>query len=152
MKKLLYSTLAIAAVLAASCAQEVSKNNSEELAPVTGKHEVVYKGLASNVTKTAYADDKTFSWEAGEQIIAITGPSSEESEDQYYHGTIFTGDVAGTVTNFKGKSATDRKFLQHSTLPTDVSLSTMRLPLISLRLSLLTLMTTTISLSRVQTL
>ena len=103
MKKLLYSTLAIAAVLAASCAQEVSKNNSEELAPVTGKHEVVYKGLASNVTKTAYADDKTFSWEAGEQIIAITGPASEESEDQYYHGTIFTGDVAGTVTNFKGE-------------------------------------------------
>ena len=102
MKKLLYSTLAIAAVLAASCSQEISKNGSEELISQVGKHEVVYKGLASNVTKTAYADDKTFSWEAGERVLAVTGPKSDESEDQYYHGVYFTGDVAGTVTNFKG--------------------------------------------------
>lgn len=105
MKKLLYSTLAIAAVLAASCSQEISKNNSNELALLTGKHEVVYKGLASNVTKTAYADDKTFSWEAGEVVYVVTGPQSDESEDQYLHGSVFTGDVAGTVTNFKGEVA-----------------------------------------------
>lgn len=111
MKKLLYSTLAIAAVLAASCSQEISKNNPDELVPVTGKHEVVYKGLASNVTKTAYADDKTFSWEAGEKVIVVTGPVSDESEDQYYHGTIFTGDVAGPVTNFKGEVGDGQKAL-----------------------------------------
>ena len=96
MKKLLYSTLAIAAVLAASCAQEKSTNEAISALPFQ-THEITLKGAFGPQTRTAYANDKTFSWLENEAVVVVS------YDDSYTYGNIFHGGAAGTVTDFKGE-------------------------------------------------
>lgn len=96
MKKLLYSTLAIAAVLAASCSQEKSTNDAVSALPFQ-THEITLKGAFSPQTRTAYANDKTFSWLDNEAVYVIS------YDDDYTYANVFRGGEAGTVTDFKGE-------------------------------------------------
>ena len=73
MKKLFYSVLALAGILAVSCNKVIEK----EVTPVldtesVSTHTVTIHAGFDALTRTAYANDKTFSWVKGDTIQVYT--------------------------------------------------------------------------------
>lgn len=67
MKKFIYSVLAVAAL--AACAKELDKQSPEKASEdVVGDNLVAITASVEESSKTAYADNKTFSWLAGDLI------------------------------------------------------------------------------------
>lgn len=98
MKKLIYSIFALAGILAVSCSKEVE-------APVAPADEsaktyttYTYKGIIGEDTRTAYANDKTFSWKAGDKIDVFTYNESTG----YTQITPFEAQEDGVTTTFVG--------------------------------------------------
>ena len=100
MKKLIYSVLALAGVLAVSCNKEVE---APETAPeLTGTtHTVTLKAAFAQEgdTRTSYANNKTFSWEEGD--IVYVRCLNEETEQWYW--AEFTAESSGATTDLTGE-------------------------------------------------
>jgi hypothetical protein len=99
MKKLIYSVFALAGILSVSCTKEVE-------APVTPDQETAktfipytFKGTIGEDTRTAYADNKTFSWKAGDKIDLYT----YNETDGYYQISTFEAQEDGVTTTFAGE-------------------------------------------------
>ena len=97
MKKLLYSVLALAGILAVSC-------NKETEAPVTPdqtkgeKVQYTIKAIYSEPddVRTAYADDKTFSWVKGDSIFV----RCIDADGEYWGWRGFEAQEGGAETTF----------------------------------------------------
>lgn len=97
MKKLLYSVLALAGILAVSC-------NKEAEAPVANEHNgkthtVTLKAAFAQEgeTRTEYANDKTFSWVKGD-IVYVRCASEEE-----WYWAKFEAQTDGATTDLVGE-------------------------------------------------
>lgn len=92
MKKLFLSALALTAVLAVSC-------NKEANAPeATGTTRISIRASLSEETKTAYADEKTFSWTAGDHLSLMVTNNETGQPDVIRMVT----DESGTSVTFYG--------------------------------------------------
>ena len=100
MKKLLY-ILAFAGILAVSCTKETPAND----APKAGTYTFVLSATADveadvvdDATKTAYANDKTFSWTNGDKISVLF---HKDSDNKFF---TLTADAGGSATaTFRGE-------------------------------------------------
>ena len=73
MKKLFYSVLALAGTLAVSCNKEIDKQQANVLdGESVSTHTVTIRADFDAETRTTYANDKTFSWVAGDIIYVYT--------------------------------------------------------------------------------
>ena len=73
MKKLFYSVLALAGILAVSCNKEIDKQQANVLdGESVSSHTVTIRADFDAETRTTYANDKTFSWVAGDIIYVYT--------------------------------------------------------------------------------
>lgn len=73
MKKLFYSVLALAGIFAVSCNKEIEKSVvSIQDTPSVSTHTVTIRADFAAQTRTAYANDKTFSWVEGDTIHVYT--------------------------------------------------------------------------------
>lgn len=73
MKKLFYSVLALAGILAVSCNKEMEQKAVKIATDeAVSTHTVTVRADFSAETRTAYADDKTFSWVKGDTIHVYT--------------------------------------------------------------------------------
>lgn len=99
MKKLLYSALALVGILAVSCTKETV---APETAPErTGKtHTVTLKAAFANEgeTRTAYTNNKTFSWVAGDVVYVRC-----LNDEDYWYWAPFTADNSGAETTLTGE-------------------------------------------------
>lgn len=102
MKKLLYSALALAGILAVSCNKVMEMPENPEVT-LTGKtHTVVLKAGFSGeeaLTRTQYADNKTFSWVAGDKVQVRC--LNEETETWYW--AEFVAQTTGAKTDLVGE-------------------------------------------------
>lgn len=99
MKKLFYSVLALAGILAVSCNKEVE---APEAAPeLTGNtHTVTLKAaFAQEGTRTSYANNKTFSWEEGDVVYV----RCLNEEDNTWYWAEFTAETSGPTTDLTGE-------------------------------------------------
>lgn len=96
MKKLFYSALALAGVFAVSCNKEVEAPVAE--GPVS-THTVTIHAVVDAETRTAYANDKTFSWVEGDQILVY---SVNEATEMAYMAKL-TAQSSGTSVDFTGE-------------------------------------------------
>ena len=99
MKKLIYSVFALAGILSVSCSKEVE-------APVAPVDEAAktyttytYKATIGDATRTAYGNDKTFSWKAGDKIDVFTYNEAAG----YYQISTFDAQEDGVTTTFVGQ-------------------------------------------------
>lgn len=99
MKKLLYSVLALAGILAVSC-------NKEAEAPVAPEHNgkthtVTLKAAFAQEgeTRTEYANNKTFSWVKGDIVYVRC---VNEADEKWYWAP-FAAQTAGAVTDLTGE-------------------------------------------------
>ena len=73
MKKLFYSVLALAGILAVSCNKEIEQKQAPiQLSESVSTHTVKIRADFGADTRTAYANDKTFSWVEGDVIYVYT--------------------------------------------------------------------------------
>ena len=72
MKKLFYSVLALAGILAVSCNKEIEKPVAITDLESVSTHTVTVRADFGAETRTAYANDKTFSWVEGDTIHVYT--------------------------------------------------------------------------------
>lgn len=72
MKKLFYSVLALAGILAVSCNKEIEKPVTITDFESVSTHTVTVRADFGAETRTAYANDKTFSWVQGDTIQVYT--------------------------------------------------------------------------------
>ena len=100
MKKLLYSVLALAGILAMSCNKEVE---APQAGPEkTGKtHTVTLKAAfaTEGETRTTYANNKTFSWVAGDLVYV----RCLNEETNYWYWAAFVAESTGATTNLTGE-------------------------------------------------
>lgn len=98
MKKLFLFAVALTGLLAASCTREkdIPVAIEREMGPT---HTVSIKASIEPGTRTSYADDKTFSWEATDSIIVLTLSPDEE----YVRLAVFYAQSAGPETIFSGE-------------------------------------------------
>ena len=100
MKKLFYSVLALAGIFAVSCNKEMEKPEKAALT-LTGKtHTVVLKAGFSQedgLTRTQYADNKTFSWVAGDKVQVRC------ADDEHWYWAEFVAQSTGPVTDLVGE-------------------------------------------------
>ena len=78
MKKLLFGALALAGLFSLSCTKEVNVSDA-----TPGKNQVVmtFRATLDEATRTAYTNEKTFSWCAGDQIsLRFYNPGSDDYE------------------------------------------------------------------------
>ena len=73
MKKILYFAIACAGILAISCQKDSNSNDVK----VASKGRVVTLSASVDALKTTYADDKTFSWVAGDAISVMVSNGEE---------------------------------------------------------------------------
>ena len=98
MKKLIYSVLALAGILAVSCNKEVEAPVAPEL--TGGTHKVTLKAAFSQEdTRTSYANNKTFSWKEGDVVYVRC--LNEETE--YWYWAAFVAESAGATTDLTGE-------------------------------------------------
>ena len=99
MKKLLYSALALVGILAVSCNKETE---APQTAPErSGKtHTVTLKAAFAEEgeTRTAYTNNKTFSWVAGDVVYVRC-----MNEEYYWYWAPFTADNSGAETTLTGE-------------------------------------------------
>ena len=94
MRKYIYSVLAFAAVLTVSCSKE--QNVEPPFQEEVPTHAVTIKGTYAQ-TKTAYANDKIFSWLAGDEIAV------QEDLEGTAKFDVFTAASEGATTDFNGE-------------------------------------------------
>lgn len=99
MKKLLYSVLALAGILAVSCNKEVEAPVAPEHNGPT--HTVTLKAAFAQegVTRTEYANNKTFSWVEGDVVYVRC---LNESDEKWYWAP-FTAETSGATTDLTGE-------------------------------------------------
>lgn len=99
MKKLIYSVLALAGVLAVSCNKEVEAPVATELTGNT--HTVTLKAAFAQEgnTRTSYANNKTFSWEEGD--IVYVRCANLDTEQWYW--VEFSAVSSGPTTDLTGE-------------------------------------------------
>ena len=93
MKKIFASLLALTALAAVSCRQEATAPET----PAQGRP-ICIRATVDEMTKTAYADEKTFSWEAGDAIALLVYKEEDNTTDVI---TLYTED-AGPYADFYG--------------------------------------------------
>ena len=102
MKKLFYSALALAGIFAVSCNKEMEMPEKADVT-LTGKtHTVVFSASfrqEDGLTRTQYADNKTFSWVAGDKVQVRC--LNEETE--YWYWAEFVAQSSGPVTDLVGE-------------------------------------------------
>ena len=98
MKKFFVLAAALTGLLAVSC-------NKEKDAPIlrtdepAATHTVTFKASIAEGTRTSYANDKTFSWKAGDVVQVMTLSEDEE----YVRLADFTAQSDGPETIFSGE-------------------------------------------------
>ena len=98
MKKLIYSVLALAGIVAVSCNKEVEAPVAPELTGNT--HTVTLKAaFAQEGTRTSYANNKTFSWVEGDVVYVRC---ANEEDDTWYWAE-FTAETSGATTDLTGE-------------------------------------------------
>lgn len=102
MKKLFYSILAAAALVA--CAKEKEAQIEVAKAPVPTHKETIVATFSAE-TKTAYSEYSKFAWEAGDQIWVgvVKNGASNPLNSNYYEYVLFTAKSAGTTVEFEGE-------------------------------------------------
>ena len=100
MKKLFYSVLALAGILAVSCNKEIDK---QQVAAVdtesVSTHTVTIRADFGADTRTAYANDKTFSWVEGDVIYVYT----VNETTSYARFAELTAQNSGATADFVGE-------------------------------------------------
>ena len=96
MKKLFYSALALAGIFAVSCNKE--KEQVAPAAPVN-THTVTISATFGEETRTAYANDKTFSWNVKDSIYVLTSNDATG----YIRFAKFYAQSSGVTVDFKGE-------------------------------------------------
>lgn len=111
MRKSVFSLLALVAVFAVSCNKEQAVE-----APVFegATHPVTVKGSYVG-TKTAYANDKVFSWLAGDEISVM------EELDGTVKFDVFTAASEGATTDFSGEISNGATLGQWAVYPANLS-------------------------------
>lgn len=102
MKKLFYSILAVAALVA--CAKEKEAPVEVAKAPVSTHKETIVATFSSE-TKTAYSNYSKFSWVAGDKIwvgVVKDGATNPLNSD-YYEFVTFTAKSSGATVEFEGE-------------------------------------------------
>ena len=94
MKKLLYSALALAGIIAVSCTKEADVQTD-----LPGTRALSIKAYLGDDTKTAYADEKTFTWLQGDLISLLVSDGSSFDLAQ------LEAESGGASTNFLGTVA-----------------------------------------------
>ena len=92
MKKILYFAIACAGILAISCQKDSNSNDVK----VASKGRVVTLSASVDALKTTYADDKTFSWVAGDAISVMVSNGEETKAVE------FTTEQSGASVFFTG--------------------------------------------------
>ena len=100
MKKYLYSVLALAGILAVSCKKEAEAPVNPVEDETVNYTTYTFKGiLGEESTRTAYSNDKTFSWKAQDEISVFT----YNEDEGYYQIATFTAQEDGVTTTFVGE-------------------------------------------------
>ena len=100
MKKLFYSVLAFAGILAVSCNKEVDKQAATILnTEPASTHTVTIRADFGADTRTAYANDKTFSWVEGDKIYVYT----INEATSYARFAELTAESSGATADFTGE-------------------------------------------------
>ena len=111
MRKSVISLLALAAVFAVSC----NKEQAVEAPVLEGStHPVTIRGSYVE-TKTAYANDKVFSWLAGDEISVM------EDLDGTVKFDVFTAASEGAATDFSGEISDGASLGQWAVYPANLS-------------------------------
>ena len=98
MKQLVY-IFALAGIVAVACSKEIPTTQIEE--PAGTYTYVINASVDSEVTKTAYENDKTFSWSKGDQISVLF---HNGDDNQFFTLTALNG--GGASTRFQGEITT----------------------------------------------
>ena len=96
MKKYLFGIIALAGILTVSC-NKVAEPEAVVREAAPGTHLVTIKASIAPGTRTSYADDKTFSWKAGDVIKVMT------ASEQSLQLVDFTAQSDGPETTFTGE-------------------------------------------------
>lgn len=112
MRQSLFSLLALAAALTVSCNKEQIVDNPVDQKVPT--HPVTIKGSIIG-TKTAYANEKTFSWLAGDKISVM------EDLDGTVKFNEFTATSEGATTDFEGKISDGASLGQWAVYPSSLT-------------------------------
>ena len=100
MKKLFYSVLALAGILAVSCNKEIEQKQARiDTAESVSTHTVTIHADFGAETRTAYANDKTFSWVKGDAIYVYT----VNEETGYARFAELTAQTSGATADFVGE-------------------------------------------------
>lgn len=94
MKKLLYGAAALAGLLFVSCNKEVV--NPEAAAPAKNQVVLTVQASLDEATRTSYANEKTFSWVAGDAVRVRLYDSSKAE----YSWETFTTEEGGATATF----------------------------------------------------
>lgn len=109
MKKLFISALALAALTAVSCNKEV------EMPVEPGTHPVSIIATLSEETKTAYENEKTFSWVEGDHIYLLVSKDEDGSLDYIR----MVAESSGTTVKFSGDCPDGYTPISIATYPKD---------------------------------
>ncbi len=111
MKKILYFAIACAGILAISCQKDSNSNDVK----VASKGRVVTLSASVDALKTAYADDKTFSWVAGDAISVMVSNGEETKAVE------FTTEQTGASVFFTGTLEEGYDFTGKAFYPSNMS-------------------------------
>lgn len=100
MKKLFYSVLALAGILAVSCNKEIEQKQAPvQVSESVSTHTVTIRADFGEDTRTAYANDKTFSWVEGDVIYVY----SVNESTGYARFAEMTAQASGATAEFVGE-------------------------------------------------
>ncbi len=99
MKKIVFSVIAFCTALFISCSKE---SDTAEAPKIVATHPVTISASSGESVKTAYADGKTFSWIAGDQISVQT--KNEEGNSLF---ATFSTSASGPSVDFNGEVQDD---------------------------------------------
>ena len=111
MKKILYFAMACAGILAISCQKDSNSNDVK----VASKGRVVTLSASVDALKTTYADDKTFSWVAGDAISVMVSNGEETKAVE------FTTEQSGASVFFTGTLEEGYDFTGKAFYPSNMS-------------------------------
>ena len=111
MKKILYFAVACAGILAISCQKDSNSNDVKE----ASKGRVVTLSASVDALKTTYADDKTFSWVAGDAISVMVSNGEETKAVE------FTTEQSGASVFFTGTLEEGYDFTGKAFYPSNMS-------------------------------
>ena len=111
MKKILYFAIACAGILAISCQKDSNSNDVK----VASKGRVVTLSASVDALKTTYADDKTFSWVAGDAISVMVSNGEETKAVE------FTTEQSGASVFFTGTLEEGYDFTGKAFYPSNMS-------------------------------